>query len=526
MNDDAVMTLLYSTKFYTKYKLLQVNNQYSKPPKTKRSHFNSLLPKASKLFLLNRKKGLKVSDDHIQTDDFTLPAKINSSDSYSKKRSTLKDKTGSDGHKSKISASKSKKTNQRIRRKTLSHFEGIFEDSSSESSEDSPEFEDYYFLKKWKGEGVNDRENNYTTPLSNEEFEDYRYIKKWMGEDNDNKGAKFDENVSEKGINRVGVEQETSNLSDRSLPYASLCAKQKDKFIKGGLTEVKSLDIDHNGNMIKSCLDIHKDSESIDSRFPLKRSLSVHGRSFSRKQNIPIINIEKMPSNLNKQNVQDNNLSVRHTATNDKQKNDNESRRFKALISRFRHKYTRGTIDVWWLFDDGGLTVLLPFILSQRKLWINCEMRVFAITKEKRQIDLVHQQFGAMLQKFRIDYSHVIILPDIHKIPYPTSTARFEKIIEKFRIKDETDPNYKLGMITDNDYLANKHKSLRHIRLYEMLTQHSFNANLIFMTLPIPRKGSCPSALYMAWLEMITCDLNPPIFLLRGNQQSVLTFYS
>ena len=44
-------------------------------------------------------------------------------------------------------------------------------------------------------------------------------------------------------------------------------------------------------------------------------------------------------------------------------------------------------------------------------------------------------------------------------------------------------------------------------------------------TLPVPRKGTCSSSLYMAWLETLTRDM-PPILLLRGNQQSVLTFYS
>ena len=54
------------------------------------------------------------------------------------------------------------------------------------------------------------------------------------------------------------------------------------------------------------------------------------------------------------------------------------------------------------------------------------------------------------------------------------------------------------------------------------------NINLIFMifrTLPMPKRGlSCPG-LYMAWLETLTSDM-PPILLLRGNQESVLTYYS
>ena len=48
---------------------------------------------------------------------------------------------------------------------------------------------------------------------------------------------------------------------------------------------------------------------------------------------------------------------------------------------------------------------------------------------------------------------------------------------------------------------------------------------LHYRTLPVPRKGTCSSSLYMAWLETLTNGM-PPILLLRGNQQSVLTFYS
>lgn len=44
-------------------------------------------------------------------------------------------------------------------------------------------------------------------------------------------------------------------------------------------------------------------------------------------------------------------------------------------------------------------------------------------------------------------------------------------------------------------------------------------------TLPIGRKGHCPSSLYMAWLETLSQDLRPPVILTRGNQENVLTFY-
>lgn len=36
-----------------------------------------------------------------------------------------------------------------------------------------------------------------------------------------------------------------------------------------------------------------------------------------------------------------------------------------------------GTIDVWWIVHDGGLLMLLPFLLSQHKV---CDLYLFIFT--------------------------------------------------------------------------------------------------------------------------------------------------
>ena len=41
----------------------------------------------------------------------------------------------------------------------------------------------------------------------------------------------------------------------------------------------------------------------------------------------------------------------------------------------------------------------------------------------------------------------------------------------------------------------------------------------------MPKRSGTPKTLYMSWLEMMTRQM-PPFLLLRGNQTSVLTFYS
>lgn len=50
-------------------------------------------------------------------------------------------------------------------------------------------------------------------------------------------------------------------------------------------------------------------------------------------------------------------------------------------INIFHHKYQRGFVDVWWTYDDGGLSVLIPYLLLQKKHWQKCKLRIFIQTK-------------------------------------------------------------------------------------------------------------------------------------------------
>ncbi|XP_062872288.1 solute carrier family 12 member 7-like [Trichomycterus rosablanca] len=44
-------------------------------------------------------------------------------------------------------------------------------------------------------------------------------------------------------------------------------------------------------------------------------------------------------------------------------------------------RLTEGTIDVWWIVHDGGLLMLLPFLLRQHKVWKKCKMRIFTVAQ-------------------------------------------------------------------------------------------------------------------------------------------------
>ncbi|TMW52815.1 hypothetical protein DOY81_002082, partial [Sarcophaga bullata] len=80
-------------------------------------------------------------------------------------------------------------------------------------------------------------------------------------------------------------------------------------------------------------------------------------------------------------------------------------------------------------------------------------------------------------------------------------------------------------LISEDDLLAVQDKTNRYLRLREYLREQSTKSDLVVMTLPMPRKNIVTAPLYMAWLESLSRDM-PPFLFVRGNQTSVLTFYS
>ncbi|XP_077514330.1 bumetanide-sensitive sodium-(potassium)-chloride cotransporter-like [Amblyomma americanum] len=196
-------------------------------------------------------------------------------------------------------------------------------------------------------------------------------------------------------------------------------------------------------------------------------------------------------------------------------------------VNQFQRKQKKGSIDVWWLYDDGGLTMLVPYLLSTRSQFSSCNLRVFALANKKYELDKEQRNMAALLSKFRIEYSDVTVIPDIVKPPQASTKEEFFKILSPWRrsSQDAESEQAHAPFVSESEILAVKEKTNRHLRLHELLRQYSTGASLIVMTLPMPRKGTCTAPMYMAWLEMLTKDM-PPFLLVRGNQTSVLTFYS
>lgn len=171
----------------------------------------------------------------------------------------------------------------------------------------------------------------------------------------------------------------------------------------------------------------------------------------------------------------------------------------------------KGTIDVWWLFDDGGLTILIPYLLSIHSHWKDCKLRIFtpASTHALKSNEL---RMANLLKRFRIDFTSVVEVEGINSQPSTTSLHNFLKL----PVKNE---------FPDIQTLEKDRKTMRNIRLGELIRQHSNDAKLIVITLPVPKVEMTSPLLYMSWLEALSAA-SPPVLMVRGNQHNVLTFYS
>ncbi|XP_022603809.1 solute carrier family 12 member 7-like isoform X2 [Seriola dumerili] len=72
-----------------------------------------------------------------------------------------------------------------------------------------------------------------------------------------------------------------------------------------------------------------------------------------------------------------------------------------------QERLKQGNIDVWWIVHDGGLLMLLPFLLSQHKVWRKCNMRIFTVAqmddnsiqmKKDLQMFLYHLRLDAVVE--------------------------------------------------------------------------------------------------------------------------------
>ncbi|KAI6220738.1 Solute carrier family 12 member 2 [Aphelenchoides besseyi] len=180
---------------------------------------------------------------------------------------------------------------------------------------------------------------------------------------------------------------------------------------------------------------------------------------------------------------------------------------------RYRRKQPNGVIDLWWLYDDGGLQLLLAHLIATQNSFLQgATLRVFTICSKTQNSMAVKDKTEQIMKKYRINFSIVEVLHDDDSELFEETENEYTELLKEVEIPSE---------ILERN--IERTRSL--MRQRELLLQHSKASSLVILSLPSAPEGVVTSLLYILWLELLSRDMPPTLFV-RGNQTPVLTFYS
>ncbi|XP_075603151.1 LOW QUALITY PROTEIN: solute carrier family 12 member 7 [Balearica regulorum gibbericeps] len=125
------------------------------------------------------------------------------------------------------------------------------------------------------------------------------------------------------------------------------------------------------------------------------------------------------------------------------------------LFPTNQERFTEGNIDVWWIVHDGGMLMLLPFLLRQHKVWRKCKMRIFTVAqmddnsiqmKKDLQMFLYHLRLNAeveVVEMFENDisaftYEKTLMMEQRSQMLKQMQLSKNEREREIQRITDES----------------------------------------------------------------------------------------
>uniref|UniRef100_A0A0N5AVM1 Amino acid permease n=1 Tax=Syphacia muris TaxID=451379 RepID=A0A0N5AVM1_9BILA len=101
-------------------------------------------------------------------------------------------------------------------------------------------------------------------------------------------------------------------------------------------------------------------------------------------------------------------------------------------IVNFPHMKQRlhRTMDVYWIVQDGGLCLLIAYLLSQHKVWRHCKIRVIAIAQENDNNVKIEKDLQDYVYRLRIDAQIMVIElsdPEISKVAFEQTLLMEER---------------------------------------------------------------------------------------------------
>uniref|UniRef100_A0A8D0A8E8 Solute carrier family 12 member 5a n=1 Tax=Sander lucioperca TaxID=283035 RepID=A0A8D0A8E8_SANLU len=240
-------------------------------------------------------------------------------------------------------------------------------------------------------------------------------------------------------------------------------------------------------------------------------------------------------------------------------------------------RFTEGHIDVWWIVHDGGMLMLLPFLLRQHKVWRKCKMRIFTVAqlddnsiqmKKDLTTFLYHLRIDAMVEVVEMHdsdisaytYEKTLVMeqrsqmlkqinlsktererevrnpatPATPLTPAEEAKSPGEQIQMTWTEKCDGEPAKPPGAATPEGIKdifnmkpnqSNVRRMHTALRLNEVIIKKSSEAKLVLLNMPGPPKNRTGDENYMEFLEVLTDGLNR-VLLVRGGGREVITIYS
>uniref|UniRef100_A0A8C1T0Z0 Solute carrier family 12 member 5a n=1 Tax=Cyprinus carpio TaxID=7962 RepID=A0A8C1T0Z0_CYPCA len=239
-------------------------------------------------------------------------------------------------------------------------------------------------------------------------------------------------------------------------------------------------------------------------------------------------------------------------------------------------RFTEGHIDVWWIVHDGGMLMLLPFLLRQHKVWRKCKMRIFTVAQMDDNSIQMKKDLTTFLYHLRIDaavevvemhdsdisaytYEKTLMMEQRSQILKQINLTKTEREREvHVRPQTFTSPSAEaetpgtavqmtwteakcdgeqakpigattpeaikdlFNMKPNQSNLRRMHTALR---LNEVIVKKSQEAKLVLLNMPGPPKNRSGEENYMEFMEVLTEGLNR-VLLVRGGGREVITIYS
>uniref|UniRef100_A0A8C7ZA33 Solute carrier family 12 member 5a n=1 Tax=Oryzias sinensis TaxID=183150 RepID=A0A8C7ZA33_9TELE len=244
-------------------------------------------------------------------------------------------------------------------------------------------------------------------------------------------------------------------------------------------------------------------------------------------------------------------------------------------------RFSEGHIDVWWIVHDGGMLMLLPFLLRQHKVWRKCKMRIFTVAqlddnsiqmKKDLTTFLYHLRIDAMVEVVEMHdsdisaytYEKTLVMEQRSQMLKQINLTKTEREREVQLIHDNTtpaspatpatlltpgegaqSPGEQIQMtwtekcdgeshicsywMTVVSFSFRNHSNVRRmhtaLRLNEVILKKSSEARLVLLNMPGAPKNRAGDENYMEFLEVLTEGLNR-VLLVRGGGREVITIYS